>query len=107
VTSATPYGPPTAPRHLKAKAKKTAITVTWSAPASTGGKAVTAYLVDYATCPLGRHSCHHKTKKVSGHTHRTKLTGLKPKTRYEVAVAATNTAGNSPTSTIKKISTKR
>ena len=43
VTSATPYGAPTAPRDLEVLGNDSSLAVSWAAPAADGGSAVTGY----------------------------------------------------------------
>lgn len=85
--TATPYTTPGAPTGLAATAGSSSISLSWTAPASDGGSAITSYTLQYT--PSGGSTV--TVTGVSG-TSRT-LTGLVPGTLYTVAVAAVNVAG--------------
>ncbi len=80
---------PTAPEGLTALAGDGGAEVSWTAPTSDGGRAVTGYLVT-ATPSTGTQI----TATVSGLS--TSLTGLTNGTEYAVSVRATNEVGTGP-----------
>jgi hypothetical protein len=75
---------PDAPTGVSAKTTANSATITWSAPAVSGGAAVTAYV---ATAATGQ------TCSSSGTT--CTITGLSPSTSYSFTVKATNAVGTS------------
>ncbi len=85
----TPAAVPTAPRHVAATVDDGRSVVSWDAPASTGGAAVTGYTATAspggATCTTSGLSC--------------TLDGLANATSYTVAVTATNRVGTGPAGT--------
>ncbi len=92
--SATPVGEeeptaPDAPTSVSVTAGDASIVVSWTAPASDGGSAVTGYTVSYT--PSGGSEA---TTTVGNVTTRT-LTGLTNGTEYSVKVLATNAVGSS------------
>jgi len=74
---------PSAPRAVHAVAATASATVTWTAPSSAGGSAITKYVV--SSSPANR-SC--TSKKTS-----CRVTGLKNKTTYRFTVVAFNKNG--------------
>ncbi|MEV4752506.1 fibronectin type III domain-containing protein [Streptosporangium sp. NPDC049248] len=86
-TAVTPAGPPGAPTTVTVEGGDGKATVSWTAPADTGGKPVTGYTV--TATPGGR------TATVSGQTTTATVTGLTNGTAYTFTVTATNTAGTS------------
>jgi hypothetical protein len=83
------HATPGAPRSLKAKAGTKRLTVTWKAPSSTGGTALTGYRVLYSA-DGGKHW---KTRTVRPSTTRVVLTKLKKRHRYVVRVSAVSRVG--------------
>jgi hypothetical protein len=83
-------GVPTAPTSVSANANVAdGATITWSAPTSNGGTAVTGYTV-IASGGGGQ------TATVSGSTLTAKVTGLTPGQSYTFSVTATNAVGTGP-----------
>ena len=79
---------PDTPTAVTGVAGDARVTVSWTAPASNGGAAITNYTVTFSsgqTCSTATLSC--------------VVTGLTNGTAYTFTVVATNTIGNSPTST--------
>ncbi|HEX3906617.1 MAG TPA: fibronectin type III domain-containing protein [Mycobacteriales bacterium] len=91
---ASPASVPGAPRTVKLTAHHDALTVTWKAPKHDGGRAVSRYVVKYATCTIGTKHCHAPSITVKGTTHALKLTGLSGGTAYHVEVTAKNSQGS-------------
>jgi hypothetical protein len=81
---------PGAPRAVKATAAATSAKVTWTAPLSDGGAAITSYRVTAA--PGGR------TCTATAPTRTCTVTGLTPGTAYRFTVKATNAVGTGPAS---------
>jgi Fibronectin type III domain/NHL repeat len=91
--TATPYGPPGSPRGVTAVPGSRSLQVFWAAPALNGGKKVTTYVVQYATCRLGAAGCKPKTRRTAGSKRTLQLTGLTPGVRYHVRVIAKTSVG--------------
>ena len=89
--SATPFTVPTAPTIGTATGGVRQATVTWSAPTSNGGSAITNYIItstpSAGTSPL-----------TVGNVLTGTVTGLADSTAYTFTVVAVNAAGNSPSS---------
>jgi hypothetical protein len=81
---------PGAPTNVTATAGNAQATVSWTAPASNGGAAISSYTVRASTGA---------TSTVAGTTTSTTVTGLTNATAYTFTVTATNSAGTSPAST--------
>jgi alpha-tubulin suppressor-like RCC1 family protein/Tol biopolymer transport system component len=86
----TPRAVPTAPRNVSAVAGNAQATITWAAPLSNGGSAITGYTV--TASPGGA------SVSVGGSTLTGTVTGLTNGTTYTFTVVATNVAGNGPAS---------
>jgi hypothetical protein len=95
--SATPRTVPGAPRSLVATSADASVVLTWSAPSSDGGSAVTDYVVQYATSASGPFSTF--VDGTSPPTTAT-VTGLTNGTAYVFRVAASNAAGTGTTSAL-------
>jgi subtilase family serine protease len=96
--SVTPATVPGAPTKARATAGVTEVVLSWVAPASDGGSAVTGYEVYEGTV-----SGHESTKPVnatplSAKTTTTTVKGLKAGTRYYFEIRAVNVAGKGPAS---------
>jgi len=98
--TAVPATKPSAPRYLKATAKSRAVGLSWSAPSSSGGSAVTAYKVYRST--NGKNYTLAKT--VTGRS--TTVTGLTKGKKYWFKVIAVNKMGNSPGSNVVAVKPK-
>lgn len=81
---------PGAPRAVKATAGATSAKISWTAPLSDGGAAITSYRVTAA--PGGR------TCTATAPTRTCTVTGLTPGTAYRFSVKATNAVGTGPAS---------
>ena len=88
---------PDAPSAVKTTAGDTAVDVTWTAPASDGGAAITTYT---ATASPGGATC---TATATACT----VTGLRNATAYTFTVTATNVAGTSAASAASSRTTPR
>ena len=92
--------PPSAPRKVRATTGPHAIAVTWKPPKLDGGQRIKRYDVEHATCVPGAKGCRFHTRHVAAHAgiggltaanpSYTRITGLKPGTRYYVRVVAEN-----------------
>ncbi|HEX3617434.1 MAG TPA: Ig-like domain repeat protein [Solirubrobacteraceae bacterium] len=81
---------PSAPTAVSASAGVGAATVSWAAPDSDGGSAISGYAVTSSDLTTGTDSAPYvATADQSAHT----FTGLAPGDEYRFSVAATNTAG--------------
>ncbi len=86
---------PSAPQSLAAKAGDGSVSLTWTAPASNGGAAISGYNIYRSTSPGGEGSTPLKTGVT---TTSFTDTGLTNGTTYYYTVAAVNSAGTSPQS---------
>ena len=89
--SATPVGPPGAPRNVKATRGSSQASVSWAAPISDGGQPITKYVV---TSRPGAKSC-----QTTGALTCT-VTGLTNGKAYRFSVKATNSVGTGPASAL-------
>ncbi|HEX5308759.1 MAG TPA: fibronectin type III domain-containing protein [Solirubrobacteraceae bacterium] len=95
--SATPASAPSAPLSLTAStASGTGVALKWSAPASSGGSAVTSYVV-YRSTLSGRESAY-GTVSCTASTCSATDTGTRSRTVYYYTVAAVNAIGTGPQS---------
>ena len=85
---------PSAPRNLGVSADEDSVDVSWSAPSSDGGAAVSGYRVD-----LYRGSARVDRKSLSGSARSARFGNLAAGTSYQVRVSAHNSAGRSPAAT--------
>ncbi|HEY3834488.1 MAG TPA: fibronectin type III domain-containing protein [Acidimicrobiia bacterium] len=90
--SFTPYAAPGAPTGVSATPGNTTAAVTWTAPASNGGTAITGYL---ATASSGQ-SCATTSTSCS-------ITGLTNNVSITITVTATNIIGTGPTSSAASV----
>jgi hypothetical protein len=94
--SATPTTVPGAPTGLTATLGNAQVSLSWTAPASDGGSAVTGYEVYEGTTPGGESSTPLNSSLVTGTTY--DATGLTNGTTYYFTVEAVNAVGNSAAS---------
>ncbi|WP_419943626.1 fibronectin type III domain-containing protein [Candidatus Poriferisodalis sp.] len=92
--------PPTAPTSLTATAGNLSLAVSWRAPTSTFGAAVTGYVVEYRACTATLRTCVSSPRwgNWAAHAHSdtgasTTITGLANGTAYQVRVRARNIFG--------------
>ena len=91
--SATPYTVPDAPA-LSAVPQDSAVTLTWTAPASDGGSAITGYLLSYVD-PTSGNTIYASQNPFAAGTTTSTFSGLSNGTQYTFLVQAVNAAGNS------------
>ena len=94
--SATPVSVPGNPDNLSLTASNTIIIVSWSAPTSTGGSAITDYLVEYRSSGGSFTTFADGTSTATGTT----ITSLTNGTEYGVRISAINASGTSTASSI-------
>jgi hypothetical protein len=94
--SATPATVPGAPTGLGATAGNTTVALSWSAPLSNGGSAITGYNVFEGTSPGGEAGTPVNSSLISGTTYT--ATGLTNGTKYYFTVKAVNAVGSSAAS---------
>ena len=83
---------PYAPAGLIATSDVNSIALTWDAPFSNGGSAITGYTVDYAIVPSGTWQTQ-DSALVMNTTRETTISGLDDNTQYNLRVAAINDVG--------------
>ncbi|MDE0676580.1 MAG: fibronectin type III domain-containing protein [Acidimicrobiaceae bacterium] len=99
--------PPTAPSSLSATSRNLSLAVSWRAPTSTVGAAVSGYVVEYRTCTATPATCTSSPTwgGWTAHAHSgtgtsTTISGLANDTAYQVRVRARNIFGLGPWSQI-------
>jgi predicted RNA-binding protein with TRAM domain len=97
MTYALPVSPPSAPRSVSVVASNAQATVSWVAPSSNGGAAITSYLV---TSTPGVHSCTFSVPAGGAASPSCIVTGLTNGRSYTFTVSATNSAGTSEQSAV-------
>jgi hypothetical protein len=95
-TVSTPATVPGAPTGLGATAGNTTVALSWSAPLSNGGSAITGYNVFEGTSPGGEALTPVNSSLISGTTYT--ATGLTNGTKYYFTVKAVNAVGSSAAS---------
>ena len=91
---------PSVPKNVAVtRTARTEMNVSWEAPDSDGGAAITSYTATAAATGLTSVSCSATAPATS-----CKLTGLTVGTSYSITVAATNSAGGGASSTAKTLS---
>ena len=97
MTYTLPVFPPSAPRSVSVVASNAQATVSWVAPSSNGGAAITSYLV---TSTPGVHSCTFSVPAGGAASPSCTVLGLTNGRSYTFTVSATNSAGTSEQSAI-------
>jgi type II secretory pathway pseudopilin PulG len=95
-SSATPAHVPGTPTGPMATPSNASATLTWNAPSSNGGNAITSYVIQYATSPYSTWTSASSTTPVTCTTTTCTVTGLANGTTYEFEVAALNAVGPGP-----------
>jgi Fibronectin type III domain len=97
---------PSAPRSPHAKAGKRLITVSWSAPSSTGAAAISAYV---ASCSTNKHpsATNGKSAKTTAKKRSAEVKALKAGKKYYCDVVARNSAGTSHASSVVSAKPKK
>lgn len=90
---ATPLTLPGAPRQVIAVGGDHSLTVGWTRPAQNGGKRITHYRVEYATCSPRAIGCAFHSRLVAGVRRRTTISGLTAATKYHVRLIAQSSIG--------------
>ena len=98
--SATPVGTPTAPDLHSFEAGDEEVAVDWDEPTSTGGFAITHYVVEYALRDSGSWTTWGTTPTATA----LDITGIDNDTWYDVRVAAVNAEGQGPWSNVLEVS---
>jgi hypothetical protein len=89
----TPATTPGAPRAVKLTPHSNELTVAWKAPKHNGGRKISRYTVQFASCTIGAKGCHAPSISVKGTHHGLKLKGLSGGTAYHVVITARNSLG--------------
>jgi Fibronectin type III domain len=84
---------PGSPRSVALTPHTDALTVAWKSPTSNGGRAISRYMVRFASCTIGAKGCHAHHLSVTGSHHRVRLDGLSAGTAYHVEITARNSQG--------------
>ena len=92
---------PSAPDSMSASATSKSISASWQAPASTGGAAITAYVVSVYTSTGDLHA----RQRLDGGTLSTSVSGVTRRTSYRVEVQAVNPVGTGAAAT-RTVTTK-
>jgi alpha-tubulin suppressor-like RCC1 family protein len=95
--SATPSGPPSAPSGVSAASGNGTVSLSWTAPSSNGGLAITGYAVSYS--PNSGTTWSTATSDTASTSTSYTVTGLTNGTAYVFDVAAINAAGTGSYST--------
>jgi hypothetical protein len=90
---ASPATTPGAPRTVTLTPHSNELTVAWKAPKHNGGRTISRYTVQFASCTIGTKGCHAASISVKGSHHALKLKGLSAGTAYHVVVTARNSQG--------------
>jgi hypothetical protein len=96
-SSYVPRTVPTAPRSFTATGYNTSVLLAWAAPASTGGSAITHYIVQRSPNGVAWTTL---TSTLPATARSYTATGLKNGTTYKFRVLAKNVVGNSPASAV-------
>ena len=96
--NATPATTPGVPTSLGATAGSTQVTLSWSAPSSTGGAAITNHVIERRTGTTGAWSTVTHSAAITGTNYT--VTGLTNGTTYNFRVSATNSAGTGAMSNV-------
>jgi sugar lactone lactonase YvrE len=91
--AATPASTPSVVRSLVAKPESNALRVSWKAPKHSGGKSITSYRIQYATCSIGTKHCVVTTVRTKPKVRAVTLHALANGFRYSIRVAAHNAKG--------------
>ena len=100
--SATPEGPPTAPRNLAARAQDQGITTSWQIPPAGDERAsVTSYKVRYRQVGMGTSPWQNITRANDDRSTTQEINNLTNRQHYEVQVAAVNRVGTGQWASVK------
>jgi hypothetical protein len=88
-----PATTPGAPRAVKLTPHSDELTVAWKAPKHNGGRKISRYTVQFASCTIGAKGCHAPSISVKGTRHGLRLKGLSAGTAYHVVITARNSQG--------------
>jgi hypothetical protein len=88
---------PTAPLNLATEVKSSSIKLTWSDPASTGGSAITDYIIEYQLTTGGNWVTFNDGVGIDKFT---TVTGLSNDTSYDFRISAQNIIGTSTVSSV-------
>ena len=100
--SATPEGPPTAPRNLAARAQDQGITAWWQIPPAGDERApVTSYKVRYRQVGMGTSPWQNLTRANDDRSATQEINNLTNRQHYQVQVAAVNRVGTGQWASVK------